>query len=237
MKKLITVADVRKCIEEGNSSICAGQDTIVTPAARDLASEKGMCFTDKASEAKVCEAIKPENVTTVHEGCLTASDTVNSIAEQFKGIDKDLIQKIVKEVLSEMLVNQVSCSFQKESDPSGLKLIRGNTVVCDKFDEGNPGSNVGLKDIVSTKESPHMGAGFMTIEKSCFNWELCYEEFDYIVEGELDITINGNKYCGKAGDVFYIPKDSKITWSSDSKARYFYVTYPANWAEIAAAKK
>ncbi len=176
----------------------------------------------KMEEKKEAETVKEKVAVTLNK--------------EEKSIDMDLIYKIVKEVLAQSMGTMIQKSFDKECDPSGLKLVRGNTVECDRFETGNPNSKVGLKDIVNTKESPNMGAGFMTIEKSSFDWELCYEEFDYIVEGNLDITINGKTYHGKAGDVFFIPKNSKITWSTPDFARFFYVTYPANWAELAANK-
>ncbi len=235
MKNLITADDVKKSIENGEKCMNIDSNTIITPAARDYASDNKIMFIDKPVEKFKGETTCPE------EKCLTQNpkeddDTINKISQEFTGVDRKLIEKIVKEVIAEKMLLKMTNSFQKECDPSGLRLIRGDTVICEKFDNGNPDSNVGLKDIVNTKESPNMGAGFMTIENSRFDWELCYDEFEYIVEGNLDITINGTTYKGKAGDVFFIPKDSKITWSTKDYAKFFYTTYPANWAELASQK-
>jgi len=217
VKRLITVREVKECKNSGKNIICVDKDTIITPAAIDAATESNVDFIEGSEMEKV-------------------NEKTDSNPTSEKNIDMDLIYKIVKEIMAQSMMTASVKSFDKESDPSGLKLIRGNTVECERFETGNPNSKVGLKDIVNTKESPNMGAGFMTIEKSSFDWELCYEEFDYIVEGNLDITIDGKTYHGKAGDVFFIPKNSKITWSTPDFARFFYVTYPANWAELAANK-
>jgi ethanolamine utilization protein EutQ len=217
VKRLITVREVKECKNSGKNIIFVDKGTIITPAAIDAATEINVDFIEGSEMEKVNEK--------------TDSNPTNE-----KNIDMDMIYKIVKEVMAQSMLTASVKSFDKECDPSGLKLIRGNTVECERFETGNPNSKVGLKDIVNTKESPNMGAGFMTIEKSSFDWELCYEEFDYIVEGNLDITIDGKTYHGKAGDVFFIPKNSKITWSTPDFARFFYVTYPANWAELAANK-
>lgn len=223
MKNLITADDVKKSIEKGENCMIIDSNTIITPAARDYANDNKINFVDKPIE-------KPK------QNAEAEGDTIDKISQEFAGVDRKLIEKIVKEVIAEKMLLKMTNSFQKLCDPSGLRLIRGNTVICEKFDNGNPDSNVGLKDIVNTKESPNMGAGFMTIEESSFDWELCYDEFEYIVEGNLDITINGTTYQGKAGDVFFIPKDSKITWSTKDYAKFFYTTYPANWAELASQK-
>lgn len=240
MKTLITINEVRKCIEHGEKSIFVDSNTIITPAAKDMAAEHSIKFTDEVV-TKVCEEVVCEEKKVVCEDKKVVCE--ESICETVKkhddilgNIDKDLIARIVKEVLMETMMKKTQEAFESECDPSGLKLIRGKTVVCERFTNGKENQEVGLKDVVNTKESPNMGAGFMTIENSTFDWELCYEEFEYIVEGNLDITINGNTYHGKAGDVFFIPKNSKVTWSTPDSARFFYVTYPANWEELAAKK-
>jgi len=223
VKKLITASEVQECKTSGKSKMYVDNNTIITPSARDMALEKNIVFVEGVEEVTV-DAVKINE--TISQG----------IKLEDKNMDMDLIYKIVKEVLAQSMGSAIEKSFESECDPTGLKLIRGNTVHCNRFETGNPNAKVGLTDVVTTQESKNMGAGFLTIDKSSFDWELCYEEFEYIVEGNLDITINGKTYHGKAGDVFFIPKNSKITWSAPDYAKFFYVTYPANWAELAAKK-
>lgn len=223
MKKLISVKDIRDTAEKGLKTIYADSNTIITPSARDAAAESGIKI---SFDCPVKE--KPE--------CGDVPAACQPSAANGENIDMDLICRIVREILNQQNVSAES-RFVKERDPSGLQLIKADTVVCDPFDTGNPKEKIGMKDIVTIEESPHMGAGFMTIDHCDFNWTLNYEEFDYIVEGNLDITINGRTYRGKPGDVFYIPKGSKITWSAPNQlVKIFYTTYPANWAELAAGK-
>lgn len=232
LKKLITVKEINEFVAAGAKEIFIDKNTLITPAAKDAAEENKIRFIDTIKVEDECKIVPQEKEKKVP----VETKVENRALEKSENIDVDIIYKIVREVLAETLKNQLSQSFQKECDKSGLRLIRGDSVICDRFETGNENSKVGLKDIVSTKESPNMGAGFMTIEKSSFDWKLAYEEFDYIVEGNLDITINGKTYKGKQGDVFYIPKDSSITWSTADFAKFFYVTYPANWAELSDRK-
>ena len=238
MKKLITAREVQECKNAGRCKMYVDKNTIITPAARDAAMEKDIAFVVGEEELVKEMEVLPvsKKIDEKQQSESVEEKVVQKLSGEEKDIDVDLIYKIVKEVLAQSMGEAIKRSFEKECDSSGLKLIRGNTVQCERFETGNPDAKVGLTDVVNTKESPNMGAGFMTIEKSSFDWELCYEEFDYIVEGTLDITINGKTYNGKAGDVFFIPKNSKITWSTPDFARFFYITYPANWAEIAANK-
>lgn len=227
MKKLITAADVKTLSQNGESRLNIDKDTIITPSAIDSAKGCGIELVyGGVNENKPCCSAKVQPQQKKDNCCSGISSK-----------DIEFITQIVRQVLKETSVKKSAESFVKESDISGLTLIRGNTVSLDRFDQGNPGSRVGLKDILNTKESQNLGAGFMTIDSSSFDWELSYEEIDYIVEGELSITINGNRYKGKTGDVFYIPKNSKITWSSDGFAKFFYTTYPGNWAELASNRQ
>jgi ethanolamine utilization protein EutQ len=104
-------------------------------------------------------------------------------------------------------------------------------VQFENFDTGKPGTNVAYREVISKTES-QMSAGFLTIEQSSFDWELSYEEIDIVLEGSLSVTINGETHHATQGDVLFVPKGSMVTWSSSGYVKLFYVTYPANWAEL-----
>lgn len=149
---------------------------------------------------------------------------------------EDLIHTIVKEILKNIQPNDTT-DLIKECDPSGIRLVRGKSVVCEKFNTGNTSDKVGIKEILNIKECPNMATGFMTIDHSKFDFTLRYDELDYIVDGTMDITVNGKTYTGKQGDVFYIPKDTTVIFGSQDSCKFFFSTYPANWAELAGYKK
>lgn len=215
MKKLISLQDIKKAISKNESVIYTDKNTLITPAAKDAASDAKIAIVNV--ESLDCDAIIKES----------EKPTVCNIRET----DIALITRLVMEALSTKPMT-TSQDFIKESDPSGLRLIRGNTVKCQPFQTDNSNAKVGMTEIVTIRESPNMSAGFMTIEKGSFDWKLNYEEFNVILEGKLDITINDKTYHGSTGDVFFIPKGSKITWSTPEFARFFFTTFPANWADL-----
>ena len=45
------------------------------------------------------------------------------------------------------------------------------------------------------------------------------------------VSVDGEKITGNAGDMIYIPKNSTIQFSAPKYAKFFYVTYPADWSE------
>ena len=144
----------------------------------------------------------------------------------------DLICKVVTETIAPE--NQ---SFERSRDPaSGVTTVRTVTVKPEPFATGKPGDTVFLKDIFSLKESPRLGCGVMEMEKTSFYWVLNYDEIDYIIEGRLEIVIDGRKVIGEAGDVILIPKNTAIQFSVPDFARFLYVTYPADWEQQSQSK-
>lgn len=229
LKKLITVNDIKNLSASGNKVCFAEPGTIITPAAKDAASEFGVVIRYGSKETDRCCGDETE-AKTGSDSNIT-EEISKRVCSSLKGIDQEMVYSIVREVLSGLPEFQVRDSLVKEVDSSGSKLVRGSSIAFDRFETGNSADKVGIKDIFNIRESPNMGAGFMTIEKTTFPWTLNYDELDYVIEGVLEITINGRKYTGKQGDVFYIPKGTGITFGSPGFCKFYYTTYPANWAE------
>jgi len=145
---------------------------------------------------------------------------------------QDLIRKVIAET-----VPVASQPFEKSRDAaSGVMVIRTATVKPEPFDTGKPVDKVFLSDLFSLQESPRLGCGVMEMERSSFDWVLNYDEIDYIIEGRLEIVIDGRKVIGEAGDVILIPKNTAIQFSVPDFARFLYVTYPADWEQQSQSK-
>ena len=73
-----------------------------------------------------------------------------------------------------------------------------------------------------------MGCGIMELDHTSFEWTLTYDEYDFVIDGTLEIEIDGRIVTGHAGDIIYIPKNSHIHFQTLNHARYAYFVYPAN---------
>ncbi|KAL6242622.1 hypothetical protein RBB50_010268 [Rhinocladiella similis] len=85
--------------------------------------------------------------------------------------------------------------------------------------------NAYLGDIVSSTDSEKpISAGFYRLEKGTpLVYTYHYDEMKIIVEGEFDIKDEtGQSVHAVAGDVFYFPKGSKITFTTESYGLGFY---------------
>lgn len=114
-----------------------------------------------------------------------------------------------------------------------IKIVHEQNVVLAPFGESlaAQAANVQLKDVVTSSDRSSMAAGYISLDKGAFPWTLSYDEIDIILEGELVITRGAETVQGAKGDVIFIPKGSSISFSTPSKVRFVYVTFPANWNE------
>lgn len=136
---------------------------------------------------------------------------------------EETLRPVIQEILRRL---EQGGDFGKEKDPSGVLLIHTDTVRCESF-QGR--QDVRVKDVTTLEEAPRIAAGVMEVEQASFPWTLTYDEYDIVLSGTLEIKVGGRQYTGRAGDIFYIPKGSTIAFQSPDKARYVYVTYPADW--------
>jgi ethanolamine utilization protein EutQ len=143
---------------------------------------------------------------------------------------KDIVRSVVSEILAASGAPQVTRDRDPVSGVTSIKNIGAIKMDPFPFDIGPASKNVFLKDIVALEESPRLGIGVMEMKETSFPWTLRYDEVDYILEGTLDIKINGRTVSGSAGDVIYIPMYSSIEFSAPNYAKFLYVTYPADWS-------
>lgn len=129
----------------------------------------------------------------------------------------------LKHLLREILQEEAACP---------VKLVRVPQVKTsenDRLDTGNRDHKVYTHDLFSLEESPRLGCGIMEMEQTTFPWHLQYDEIDYVISGQLSIRYGEKTVTADAGELILIPKGSSIEFSVPDKARFLYVTYPADW--------
>ena len=123
--------------------------------------------------------------------------------------------------------------------PPPLKVVRGMGLALEAFGAGlaTPGTEVRLRDVVTSADGSPLAAGYMTLDAAQsgpqigaeFPWTLNYDEIDVVLEGELVITRGHEVVRGGPGDVIFIPKGSRITFGTPRHTRFVYVAFPADW--------
>ncbi|EED2248584.1 DUF861 domain-containing protein, partial [Listeria monocytogenes] len=122
-------------------------------------------------------------------------------------ISKELIEQLVKQVVLEKMGQS-----SKHVDPSGILSVKLPVVKVseeDRLDTGNPSDVVYTKDLVTLEESKRLGFGLMEMKDTTFDWFLDYDEVDYVIEGRLDVVIDGRTVSAGPGEIIFIPKGSQ----------------------------
>ena len=226
MKKLISASTIRGC-KKGDTIYVDKNIAILTPEAFDLA---------KRSNVNIVFGQQPDPglLSKEKDNSEIVDEVTKRVAAQFKdlNLDEATLKKIVAEIIKKECGSTNDAAYEYVKDSSGFKVVKGNTIKLGRFEDAGKDKNIGLTDIITHHDGSTMAAGMMSWKKEdSFPWKLTYEEIDYVIEGELAITINGKTYNGQPGDVFYIPKGSDIVFGTPSSVKIMYVTYPANWAE------
>jgi ethanolamine utilization protein EutQ (cupin superfamily) len=202
MKRVLTGEIVEQEFAAGRRRIAAPPaSTVVTPSAWARARELGVSLDTDNAQPKT--KTKTKNTT-------TTTTTTTTTAAAAAAPDAGSCERVV--------------------DPSGLVVVRGRSVKLGAFTGAGPDKKIGLLDLVTGGDGSPMTAGIMSwAREDSFPWSLDYDEVDLVLEGVLQVEIGGRTLEGRAGDVFYIPKGSKIVFGTPTRTRVFYVTYPANW--------
>ncbi|MGT2785052.1 cupin domain-containing protein [Streptococcus merionis] len=144
-------------------------------------------------------------------------------------VNRSELESLVRKILLEELLAKDTAKKVGKSGVASIALPSLDVRPEDRLDTGNPADKVYTRDLLDLKESPRLGLGLMTMEETTFPWHLDYDEVDYVIEGRLDIIVGDEVMSAGPGELLFIPKGSDIKFSVKGKARFIYVTYPADW--------
>lgn len=136
-------------------------------------------------------------------------------------MDKEELKRLIQEILQDTAAG--ACPVKLSRVP------QVQVTEADRLNTGEPQHRVYTHDLFSLEESPRLGCGVMEMEQTTFPWTLQYDEIDYVISGSLTVYHAQTAVTAGPGEVILIPKGSSILFSVQDKARFLYVTYPADW--------
>jgi ethanolamine utilization protein EutQ len=175
---------------------------------------------------QVFTAVDIRRVHQTHPSGVLMLGPVDIVTPEAVDLAADLGLRLVRETPD---ANRAPQAAPGELPP--LRVVYGRLVTPEPFGEGlaSPGTDVRLKDVITSADGTPMAAGYMTLQRGEFPWTLDYAEIDVVLEGELVITRGSESVRAGPGDMIFIPKGSKITFGTPSSVRFAYITYPADW--------
>lgn len=231
MKTLISAEVVRHAKAGGATRLPGGKQVLITPEARGLAEQWGLSFDPQLDHFPDAHAAPAE--ADAAQAAIRAA--VIARLPPDAAANADLVDQIVGKVRAASQSPTLASPAAQPTAPAaaptsgGIRLVRGADVRLGVFPGAGAEKQVGIADVITAADGAPIAAGFMAWSQSAFPWTLDYDEIDLVLEGELQISCQGTTLVGRAGDVFYIPKGSRIEFGTPTAVRFFYVTYPANW--------
>lgn len=144
-------------------------------------------------------------------------------------LSRETIEQMVTKILEEKFLTKED--YKSNADEIiQVSVPKVQVSEQDRLDTGNPKDKVFTHDLFSLSESGRLGCGIMEMEQTTFDWTLNYDEIDYVIEGFLTILYKEKQVTAGPGELILIPKGSKIKFSVPKKAKFLYITYPADWA-------
>lgn len=215
MKKVICAKDIEALVKAGQKTLYVDAGTLLTPSAKDAV---------KAAHIEIVEGANPEAAPPASCGQPSCASDLGLSSETIYQALKAMMEKgMLQEVMDAVApADPYSC----ETHSSGIKLVRGDSVRPEPLDVGVEGAKVCYRELLGKSEA-QTSSGILIIEDSRFDWELAYEETDFVIQGTMTVTVDGQTFTAKAGDMIFLPKGSKVVMGSPDRARIFYTTYPA----------
>lgn len=226
MKRLICAKEVEDFAQHGQKVMYIDDDTLITPSARDAASNAGIEFSKGTPQPECCEPA-PQT-----ECCAAPQQAAHACSPDSQGIDSEVIYNALKSLVEKgMLGNLMNAMGQdvpyvSESDGEGfVKLVRSSTAKWEPLDTGNPADKVFYNELIGADDGSAMNAGFMTIENCSFPWDVACQEIYYVVEGTLTVEKDGRVFTGHPGDCLFFQNGGKLSFGSPDKVKVFYATH------------
>lgn len=201
-RRTFTSDDVLRVAASGATTLVVGPHDRLTPLARDLARERGVDVVVESSAAA------PFGLPAGGPGSPFAVGSPSAVGSPWGGMPPRAPAGRLTHVAS---VDRIAL------DPFPAELNR-------------PQMDVRVRDVITGRDGVPMAAGVLSLREGSFPWHLDYDEIEYVIEGELHITLGSQRVVGRPGDVIAVPKGSSITFGTPSWTKFLYVTYPADWS-------
>lgn len=228
-KQVITADDIQKLSLAGNNTLDVCEtDCIITPGARDKIEELGIRFRQSCMHHQ-SKVKNPETSLNNKKAYITDNSQVDLITDQVCALVKQNVGHTAPPGLTDMVkkivASKLSASSEAETDSSekcsalrtrgGVSLIQGNHLLDDCSGPDIPGK-VLISDAIRCHNASHLTATYMKWEKTSFDRTVESPEISIVLEGEMDILVDGKTLKATAGDIIYMDKGASVTYDSAS---------------------
>lgn len=236
-KQVITAAYINKEYEAGHTTLSLHvKDCIVTPGARDKIEELGMVLADLSQQntGPSCDIGKPSAEKQKLSGPPPSS--VQEVTEQVFALLRDQLpdenpsnlESVVRKAVEAKLFCNETPNPMIQNDPltvyGHVAIINGHKVFDEDGTKDIPGKIFISDAIRCHSEAPH-STTYMQWKKASLDRTIRYSEINLVVEGELELTVDGKRMTARAGDMIYMNKGAVVTYNTPTSVKLTCVNF------------
>ena len=252
---IITADNIQVAHREGKNALTVPCNAVVTPAAQDLALTLGISISRETAPDKGGKqaCARPASGSACTAAKLDEQTVTEIRAKVLAQLPKDMqdspvVEQLVRKYLAASGCGCDACRPVATGKPAstapispvsdGWKNTVGGAIHVDsrklpwtKFAGAASAGVVHILDAVTQADNAPFAVGYMEWDNSGFPWKLDYHEVCIVLEGQLNITVQGACLQGKPGDALYLPKGADVEFASPGYVKFSYVIWPADWAK------
>jgi ethanolamine utilization protein EutQ len=222
-KRLITVADIREAARSGKKTLLTPSDEcIVTPMARDEADVLEVSLNDTPGSCPAspkCPAGIP---------AFNVEEVIRQVSALLKtrlpaGISAEKLEAEVREAVAVKLgtaVNRtVPAPVQRDKTAQGVRIIDGQRLIKDAGGSVTVDEKALVANAIGGAKDDKLAGGYMVWEHASFSRQVDLPEIAVVIEGELNLNVDGTTLVGRPGDMIYFPKGAVVEYSTPSRVK------------------
>ena len=94
-----------------------------------------------------------------------------------------------------------------------------------------PPATLSLAPDIRKDDSKSFGASVGLFENCAMEWTVLYDEYMYILEGEVNLETREGTYKLEPGDGIWLPNGTWVIYHAEY-AKAVVIIHPINWAEL-----
>jgi ethanolamine utilization protein EutQ len=222
-KQVITEADVVAAAEAGRKIIEAPLgECIVTYGAGDKALSLGIEIKETSGQGDSSPSVTPT----------VASSQTEEVVSQVASLIKDRLPLNLDPEKLENLVRQVATAHLSKSSPpvkhnpdqsvtrmGGVCFIKGNMIPSELSGSIPVDEKVMVMDAFKCSDDSTLAGGYMEWSKASFNRMVDQNEINIVLEGELNLSVDGQTSVVKQGDMVYLPRGTEVLYSAPGRVK------------------
>lgn len=229
-KRIITEADIVAAAAAGERTVPAAPgQCIVTEQARDRALELGVTLDEGCAPPQgACPAASsgaPQAGAQAGPEAAPPGGLVDQVVAALRsqlpaGADPALVERLVREAVTAKagaVPSGAGASPGEAVQASGVRFIESAKLLGQGAGAIPSQDKAVLAEALCRPGECGLSAGYLAWERASFKREVEAPEVGVVIEGELHLTVGGQTFVGRPGDMVYLPKGAMVLYSTPTK--------------------